>query len=31
MKKTGLFLIGDVAKMFQLSVRSLRHYEKIGL
>lgn len=31
MDKHELFLIGDVAKMFHLSVGSLRHYEKIGL
>lgn len=32
MKTDGkLFLIGDVAKMFGLSVSSLRHYEKEGL
>lgn len=31
MKKHELFQIGDVAKMFHLSVGSLRHYEKIGL
>lgn len=31
MKKGELFQIGDVAKMFHLSVGSLRHYEKIGL
>ncbi len=31
MEKNGLFQIGDVAKMFHLSVGSLRHYEKAGL
>lgn len=31
MNKSGLFQIGDVAKMFCLSVGTLRHYEKIGL
>lgn len=31
MKKHELFQIGDVAKMFHLSVGSLRHYEKAGL
>lgn len=31
MDKHELFQIGDVAKMFHLSVGSLRHYEKIGL
>lgn len=31
MGKQELFQIGDVAKMFHLSVGSLRHYEKIGL
>lgn len=31
MNKNGLFQIGDVAKMFSLSVGTLRHYEKIGL
>ena len=31
MEKSGLFQIGDVAKMFSLSVGTLRHYEKIGL
>lgn len=31
MAKNNLFQIGDVAKMFHLSVGSLRHYEKIGL
>mgnify|MGYP001074839526 FL=1 len=31
MDKKDLFQIGDVAKMFHLSVGSLRHYEKIGL
>lgn len=31
MEKHELFQIGDVARMFHLSVSSLRHYEKIGL
>lgn len=31
MEKSELFQIGDVAKMFHLSVGSLRHYEKMGL
>lgn len=31
MDKKELFQIGDVAKMFQLSVSSLRHYESLGL
>lgn len=31
MEKHELFQIGDVAKMFHLSVGSLRHYEKMGL
>lgn len=31
MEKHELFQIGDVAKMFHLSVSSLRHYEKAGL
>lgn len=31
MEKQELFKIGDVAKMFHISVGSLRHYEKIGL
>lgn len=31
MEKNGLFQIGDVAKMFSLSVGILRHYEKLGL
>lgn len=31
MEKSGLFQIGNVAKMFHLSVGSLRHYEKTGL
>lgn len=31
MEKHELFQIGDVAKMFHLSVGSLRHYERIGL
>ena len=31
MERKNLFRIGDVAKMFHLSVSSLRHYEDIGL
>lgn len=31
MEEKKLFQIGEVAKMFQLSVGSLRHYEKAGL
>ena len=31
MDKPGLFQIGTVAKLFHLSVSSLRHYEDIGL
>lgn len=31
MDKSGLFQIGDIARMFCLSVGTLRHYEKIGL
>lgn len=31
MEKQELFQISDVAKMFHISVGSLRHYEKIGL
>ena len=31
MEHKNLFRIGDVAKMFHLSVSSLRHYEDIGL
>lgn len=31
MNKKNLFSIGEVAKMFHLSVSSLRHYENIGL
>lgn len=31
MEKQELFRIGDVAKMFRISISSLRHYEKIGL
>lgn len=30
-EKSGLFEIGDVAKMFHISVGTLRHYEKSGL
>ena len=31
MEKRELFQIGEMAKMFHLSVGSLRYYEKIGL
>ena len=31
MEKRGLYQIGDVAKMFHISVGTLRHYEKAGL
>nr|WP_314466044.1 MerR family transcriptional regulator [uncultured Clostridium sp.] len=31
MEKGGFFKIGDVAKMFHVSVGTLRHYEKSGL
>lgn len=31
MEKEKLFSIGDVAKLFHLSVSSLRHYEEVGL
>lgn len=31
MEKSGLFSIGDIAKLFHLSVGTLRHYEKLGL
>ena len=31
MDKRGLFQIGDIAKLFRLSVGTLRHYEKLGL
>ena len=31
MDKKNLFQIGEVARMFHLSVGSLRHYEKAGL
>lgn len=31
MDKQKLFSIGDVAKLFHLSVSSLRHYEDVGL
>lgn len=31
MNKKELFQIGQVAKLFHISVGSLRHYEKIGL
>ncbi len=31
MNKTNLFSIGEVARLFHVSVGSLRHYEKLGL
>ena len=31
MEKSGLFQIGDIARLFHLSVGTLRHYEKRGL
>lgn len=31
MGRKELFQIGDVAKMFHISVGTLRHYEKLGL
>ena len=31
MEKNELFQIGDIAKLFHISVSSLRHYEKAGL
>ena len=31
MEKSGLFPIGEIAKLFHLSVGTLRHYEKLGL
>lgn len=31
MERKELFQIGDVAKMYHISVGTLRHYEKIGL
>lgn len=31
MNKKDLFQIGEVAKLFHISISSLRHYEKIGL
>ena len=31
MKTNGLFKIGEMSKIFHISVSSLRHYEKIGL
>lgn len=31
MEKQGLFQIGDAARLFHLSVSTLRHYERIGL
>lgn len=30
MEKSGLFPIGEIAKLFHLSVGTLRHYEKLG-
>ena len=31
MAETELFQIGEVAKMYHLSVGTLRHYERVGL
>ena len=31
MEKQELFRIGEIARMFSISVGSLRHYEKLGL
>ena len=31
MDKTNLFSIGNIAKLFSLSVGSLRHYENLGI
>ncbi|MDY3918929.1 MAG: MerR family transcriptional regulator [Candidatus Limivivens sp.] len=31
MEKSGFFQIGDMARLFHLSVGTLRHYEKLGL
>ncbi len=31
MDRKGLFSIGEVFKLFHISVSSLRHYEKVGL
>ena len=31
MKQKGLFSIGEVSKLFHISVSSLRHYENVGL
>lgn len=31
MENKKLFQIGEVAKLFQVSVQTLRHYEKLGL
>lgn len=31
MDRKGLFSIGEVSKLFHISVSSLRHYEKVGL
>ena len=31
MNRAELFPIGDVARLFHISVSSLRHYEKLGL
>ena len=31
MDRKGLFSIGEVSKLFHISVSSLRHYENVGL
>ena len=31
MKTNGLFKIGEMSRIFHISVSSLRHYESIGL
>ena len=31
MHPSGLFQIGDMARLFDLSVSSIRHYEALGL
>lgn len=31
MNRKGLFSIGEVSKLFHISVSSLRHYENAGL
>ena len=31
MRTSGLFKIGEMSKIFHISVSSLRHYEKLGL